>query len=77
MLKAQGILPQSPSPSPPPGNNLSGPSVKVEGRKNKGKGIKRERDENADGDVIEIISDDDLETLQVTGNAPALLGFLT
>lgn len=63
MLKAQGILPQSPSPSPP--NNLPGPSVKVEGWKDKGKGVKREREENGSGDVIEIVSDDDLDSLQV------------
>ena len=68
MLKAQGILPQSPIPSPPPANP-PGPSVKVEGRKDKGKGVKRERDDNegdVDSGVIEIVSDDgDLETLQV------------
>jgi len=64
MLKAQGILPQSPSPSPTPGDS-PGPSVKVEGRKNKGKGVKREREENGNDDVIEILSDDDLNTLQV------------
>jgi len=64
MLKAQGILPQSPSPSPPP-RDSPGPSVKVEGRKNKGKGVKREREENGNDEVIEILSDDDLDTLQV------------
>ena len=63
MLKAQGILPQSPSPSPPP-DNSPGPSVKVE--RNKGKGVKREREENAGDDVIEIVSDDeDIGSLQV------------
>jgi len=62
MLKAQGILPQSPSPPP---TNPPGPSAKAEAGKNKGKGVKRERDENGDGDVIDIVSDgDDIETLQ-------------
>ena len=64
MLKAEGILPKSPSPSPPPANS-PGPSVKVEVGKNKGKGVKRERDDDGDGGVIEILSDDDLGTLQV------------
>jgi hypothetical protein len=43
--------------------------VKAESRKNKGKGAKREREENGDDSVIEIFSDDDgggdLEALQV------------
>jgi hypothetical protein len=40
--------------------------VKVEGGENKGKGAKREREENGDDSVIEIFSDDeDLETLEV------------
>jgi len=66
MLKAQGILPKSPSPSPPPSNS-PGPSVKAEDRKGKGKGkgVKREREEKEDGAVIEINSDDDdIESLQ-------------
>ena len=78
MLKAQGILPQSPSPSPPPAN-LPGPSVKLEAENNGGRGIKRERDdnwENGDGGVIEIVSDDDLDTLQVMGTKiPCLSDF--
>jgi hypothetical protein len=60
MLKAQGILPQSPSTSP--GSGSPGPSVKVEERKNKGKGVKREREDDG---VIEIVSDEDLDSLQV------------
>lgn len=63
MLKAQGILPQSPSPSPPP--NLPGTSMKAEGGGDKGKGVKRERDESEDGGVIEIVSDgEDIDSLQ-------------
>jgi len=66
MLKAQGIVPQSPIPSPPP-DDPPGPSVKAEGGKTKGRGIKREREENGNDDIIEIISDnEDLESLQVT-----------
>jgi len=65
LLKAQGILPQSPSPPPA---NLPGPSVKAEVGENEGRGIKRERDDNGgnrDDGVIEIVSDgDDLDTLQ-------------
>lgn len=64
MLKAQGILPQSPSASPPRSGS-PGPSVKVEDRKNKGKGVKREREDDEDDGVIEIVSDDDLDGLQV------------
>ncbi|KAF9792069.1 hypothetical protein BJ322DRAFT_1026940 [Thelephora terrestris] len=64
ILKAQGILPQSPSPPPPP-VNLPGPSVKDKGLRNKGKGVKRERDEDGDGGLIEVFSDnEDIETLQ-------------
>ena len=62
MLKAQGVIPQSPSPPPP----SAGPSTKVEGQGGKGKGVKREREER-DDDVIEILSDEeDLGSLQVT-----------
>ena len=69
MLKAQGIVPQSPIPSPPPDDSL-GPSVKAEGSKSQGKGVKRERDENGNADVIEIFTDDeDLESLQVMRTA--------
>ena len=51
ILKAHKILPRSQSPSPPP-DNLPGPSR----RKDKGKGVKREREED---NVIEILSDDE------------------
>ena len=65
ILKAQGIVPQSPIASPAPGDS-PGPSVKAEGRKSKGKGAKREREESKNDDIIEIFSDDeDLEPLQV------------
>ena len=65
MLKAQGIVPQSPISSPPP-NDKPGPSVKAEGREMEGRGAKREREGNGNDDVIEIFSDDeDLESLQV------------
>lgn len=65
MLKAQGIIPQSPSPSPP--DNPPGPSVKAEGRKRDGKGVKREKEVTGNDDVIEIFSEDeDLGSLQVT-----------
>lgn len=64
MLKAQGILPQSPSPSPPP--DLPGTAMKAEGGGDKGKGVKRERDESGDSGVIEIVSDEeDINSLQV------------
>ena len=71
ILKAQRILPRSPSPSPPP-DNLPGPSSRVEGRKNWRAGVKRERED--DMDIIELLSDDDdgedskddLMSLQVT-----------
>lgn len=64
MLKARGIIPQS--PSPPPTGNPPGPSIKVEGRK----GVKREREGNGNDDVIEVFSDDeDLESLQVACTA--------
>ena len=77
MLKAQGIVPQSPVPSPPP-DDLPGPSVKTEGGKSKGKGVKREREENGSDDVIEISSDDgDLESLQVTRATSHILRLLT
>jgi len=70
MLKAQGIVPQSPIPSPPP-DDSPGPSVKAEGGESKGKGAKREREENGNDDMIEIFSDDeDLESLQVTRTTP-------
>jgi len=70
MLKAQGIIPQSPNPSPPPDDSLD-PSVKAEGGKSKGKGVKREREENGDDDIIEIPSDDeDLGSLKVTHTTP-------
>jgi len=65
MLKAQGIVPQSPVPSPP--TDSPGPSVTGEGGKSKGKGVKREREGSGNEDVIEIFSDDeDLGSLQVT-----------
>ena len=77
MLKAQGILPQSPGPSPSPPGDPPGSSVKAEGGKNRGKGVKREREENGDG-VIEIFSDDeDLESLQVMCTIPHPPRFLT
>ncbi|KAF9646401.1 hypothetical protein BDM02DRAFT_3188875 [Thelephora ganbajun] len=64
ILQAQGIIPLSSSPSPPP-DNLPGPPVKVEGKEDKGKGVKRERGENGNDDVVEIVSDDDdLDALQ-------------
>lgn len=64
ILKAQGILPQS--PSPPPLNDSPGPSVKVEGGRNKGKGVKRKREDSENDDVVEVFSDEDnIESLQV------------
>jgi len=70
MLKADGIIPQSPVSSPPP-DDLPGPSAKAGGGKSKGKGVKREREENGNDDVIEIFSDDeDLESLQVMRTTP-------
>ena|SRR5579872_1019566 len=64
MLKAQGILPPSPSPSPP--GDSPGPSTKVEGGKSEGKGVKRER-ENSNDNLIAILDDEeDIGTLQVT-----------
>ena len=70
MLKAQGIIPQSPIPSPPL-DDTHDPSVKAEGRKSKGKGVKREREGNGSDDIIEISSDDgDLGSLKVTHTTP-------
>lgn len=44
--------------------------MKAEGGGNKGKGVKRERDENKDGGVIEVVSDEeDINTLQVMRTA--------
>ena len=77
MLKAQGIIPQSSIPSPPP-DDSPGPSVKAECMKSKGKGVEREREENGNDDVIEIFSDDeDLEPLQVMWITSHASGFLT
>jgi len=77
MLKAQGIIPQSPIPSPPPDNSPD-PSVKPEGGESKGKGVKRRREESGSNDVIEIFSDDeDLESLQVTHATSDILRLLT
>jgi hypothetical protein len=72
MLKAQGILPQSLSPSPPPDNSTSPPVKAEDGKgKGKGKGVKRERGENENDDVIEILSgDEDIESLQVRRTTP-------
>lgn len=40
--------------------------MKVEGAKSKGKEIKRKREDDGNGDLIEIFSDDeDLDSLQV------------
>ena len=65
MLKAQGIVPRSPISSPPP-DDSPGSSVKAEGGKSKGKGVKREREESGSNDVIEIFSDEeDLGSLKV------------
>ena len=69
MLKAQGIVPRSPIPSLSP-DDSPGPSVKAEGWKSKGKGVKREREGNGNDDVIEIFSDEDLGSLQVTRTTP-------
>jgi hypothetical protein len=44
--------------------------VKLKDGKNRGKGVKREREETGNDDVIEILSDDDLESLQVTRTTP-------
>ena len=69
---AQGILPHSPIPSPsPPPDNSPGPSVKVEGGGDKGKGVKRGREENLNNDTIIISDNDDLDFTQVS-NAPHL-----
>jgi len=58
-------MPQSPIPPSPPSDS-PGPFVKAEGRKSQVKGAMRERDENGNDDVIEILSDEeDLESLQV------------
>jgi len=66
ILKAQGIVPQSPIPSPPPDNSPGPSGVKAEGGETKGKGVKRKREEGGGDDVIEIFSDDeDLGSLQV------------
>jgi len=72
VLMAQGILPHSPIPSPsPPPDNSSGPSVKVEGGSEKGKGVKRGREENLNNDTIIISDDDDLDSTQrLQGRTP-------
>lgn len=53
--------------------------MKLKVEKNEGRGVKRERDDNAenvDGGVIEIVSDDDLDNLQVIRtNIPCLSDF--
>ena len=63
ILKANKILPQSHFPSPIPDNSPV-PSTWVGGLKDKGKGIKREIDNDCNDGVVEV-SDDGLEALEV------------
>lgn len=60
VLKANKILPQSPIPFPSPKNSPS-PSTRIGGMKDKGKGIKRERDEDHNDGPIEVSDDEDLD----------------